>query len=454
MAKQRKALSKTFVRRAVILSTLLMALLCVLGLLYLQRRPALLAERAKAASDAGDYEKAVALLNQLEKSEETEAQLLKARYDAADRLLSEGKYKEAETAFSTLGEYADARTKILACRYGLADQAAQAGDYAAAKEQFYALSGYSDALIRYNEARYAIAVATEATDPNQAFDLFYELIGFSDAQAQAERIAMQLTGMSNPENAVNRMLGVSEEEILQREKIAAAREALPQSVLAVGFYHTVGLKADGTVVAVGRNESGQLNVSEWTDIVAIACTDYDTLGLKADGTIVHTGYHAYSALTGWSDLASIAGGSYAAAAITQTGQMLSSHPSSRSESVRGAVAVDVSTGYAVVLSADGTVLMTEKDGAGEDGEAKLPWTDVVAVSAASTGVVGLKADGTVVTHWFRERDAVDCSDIVDAVAIAAGGTHTAVLKKDGTVITRGRNDQGECGTELWNLGSR
>ena len=46
------------------------------------------------------------------------------------------------------------------------------------------------------------------------------------------------------------------------------------------------------------------------------------------------------------------------------------------------------------------------------------------------------------------------SDIVDAVAIAAGGTHTAVLKKDGTVITRGRNDQGECGTELWNLGSR
>ncbi len=492
MAKQRKALSKTFVHRAVILSTLLMALLCVLGLLYLQRRPALLAERAKAASDAGDYEKAVALLNQLEKSEETEAQLLKARYDAADRLLSEGKYKEAETAFSTLGEYADARTKILACRYGLADQAAQAGDYAAAKEQFYALSGYSDALIRYNEARYAIAVATEATDPNQAFDLFYELIGFSDAQAQAERIAMQLTGMSNPENAVNRMLGVSEEEILQREKIAAAREALPQSVLAVGFYHTVGLKADGTVVAVGentdgqcnvstwsdikaidcgayhtvglkvdgtvvavgRNESGQLNVSEWTDIVAIACTDYDTLGLKADGTIVHTGYHAYSALTGWSDLASIAGGSYAAAAITQTGQMLSSHPSSRSESVRGAVAVDVSTGYAVVLSADGTVLMTEKDGAGEDGEAKLPWTDVVAVSAASTGVVGLKADGTVVTHWFRERDAVDCSDIVDAVAIAAGGTHTAVLKKDGTVITRGRNDQGECGTELWNLGSR
>jgi len=32
-------------------------------------------------------------------------------------------------------------------------------------------------------------------------------------------------------------------------------------------YVTVGLKADGTVVAVGENRQGQCNVSEWTDIM-------------------------------------------------------------------------------------------------------------------------------------------------------------------------------------------
>ena len=138
--KQKKALSKTFVRRAVILSTLLMALLCVCGLLYRKKRPALLAERAKAAAEAGDYDKAVSLLDRMEKTEETEAELQAARYAAADKLLTEGRYAEAETAFSALGDYADARTKILASRYGLAEQAFAAGDYVDAKERFYALS--------------------------------------------------------------------------------------------------------------------------------------------------------------------------------------------------------------------------------------------------------------------------------------------------------------------------
>ena len=36
--------------------------------------------------------------------------------------------------------------------------------------------------------------------------------------------------------------------------------------VAAGYYHTVGLKSDGTVVAVGTNLYGQCNVSGWTDI--------------------------------------------------------------------------------------------------------------------------------------------------------------------------------------------
>ena len=59
--------------------------------------------------------------------------------------------------------------------------------------------------------------------------------------------------------------------------------------VAAGGYHTVGLKADGTVVAVGDNEHGQCDVEDWTDIVAVAAGDYHTVGLKADGTVVAVG---------------------------------------------------------------------------------------------------------------------------------------------------------------------
>ncbi|MCL2028645.1 MAG: hypothetical protein FWG79_09225, partial [Bacteroidales bacterium] len=64
------------------------------------------------------------------------------------------------------------------------------------------------------------------------------------------------------------------------------------SAVAVGSYHTVGLKVDGTVVAVGANFAGQCNVESWRDIVAIAANAYYTVGLKADGTVVAVGKSA------------------------------------------------------------------------------------------------------------------------------------------------------------------
>ena len=50
-----------------------------------------------------------------------------------------------------------------------------------------------------------------------------------------------------------------------------------------------GLKSDGTVVAVGDNGYGQLNVGSWSNIVQVAAGDYHTVGLKSDGTVVAVG---------------------------------------------------------------------------------------------------------------------------------------------------------------------
>ncbi|PFN54858.1 chromosome condensation regulator, partial [Bacillus thuringiensis] len=36
--------------------------------------------------------------------------------------------------------------------------------------------------------------------------------------------------------------------------------------IAAGCAHTVGLKSDGTVIAVGNNEFGQCDVGSWRDI--------------------------------------------------------------------------------------------------------------------------------------------------------------------------------------------
>ena len=92
---------------------------------------------------------------------------------------------------------------------------------------------------------------------------------------------------------------------------AKASPSLSQAVqcsdvasIAAGMYHTVGLKEDGTVVAVGYNGYGELNVSAWTNIKAIAAGMYHTVGLKENGTVGAIGYNGYGQLgvTSWTNI--------------------------------------------------------------------------------------------------------------------------------------------------------
>ena len=442
---KKKPFGKKFARRAVLISTVLMAVLFVAALILYRNRTGLLTGSASRAAEKGDFEKAISLLEAAESTEESEATLTEYRYQLAMSYLDNGRPGDALTLFSQLGDYKDSRSRITECKYRAAELLYDAGEYEAAKNAFYALAGYSDALDRYDACRYAIADRTEADDANEAFRLFYALGGYADAKDRAGAIAMRLTGETDAEFAINSMLGISNETLEQMRSLSSIRDALPKNRLAVGFYHTVGLRADGTAAAAGRNDEGQCDVSGWTDVIAIVCTDYTTLGLRSDGTIVSTGFQDYETLSGWRGITVLGGGSYAVCGVTASGQVLSSHAAMRSETMRDCIAIDVSTGYCIGLSADGTL-----SGANVTPPA---WTDLVAISASGTGYLALDRDGRVLAHWFRSRDAIDFSDLSGAVAIAAGGTHCAVLLSDGTVITRGSNTCGECDTASWNLGA-
>ena len=59
--------------------------------------------------------------------------------------------------------------------------------------------------------------------------------------------------------------------------------------IATGFSHTVGLRADGTVLATGTNSSGQCDVEEWTDVVCIAAGKNCTIGITENGNLLIAG---------------------------------------------------------------------------------------------------------------------------------------------------------------------
>ena len=87
------------------------------------------------------------------------------------------------------------------------------------------------------------------------------------------------------------MAGVDQKFIVN---LAVKRQIRRDRVaIAAGGYNTVGLKADGTVVATGSNTYGCCNVAGWSDIVAISAGERHTVGLKADGTVLTVGDDTY-----------------------------------------------------------------------------------------------------------------------------------------------------------------
>ena len=53
------------------------------------------------------------------------------------------------------------------------------------------------------------------------------------------------------------------------------------------------MQSDGTVVAVGSNLFGQLNVDGWSDIEQVASGWMHTAGLECEGTVVAVGKNSY-----------------------------------------------------------------------------------------------------------------------------------------------------------------
>ncbi|MEI7844497.1 MAG: S8 family serine peptidase, partial [Chloroflexota bacterium] len=60
--------------------------------------------------------------------------------------------------------------------------------------------------------------------------------------------------------------------------------------VSAGWYHTCGLKSDGSIVCWGRNDYGQTNVPTGT-YTQVSAGNYHTCGLKSDGSIVCWGLY-------------------------------------------------------------------------------------------------------------------------------------------------------------------
>lgn len=214
-------------------------------------------------------------------------------------------------------------------------------------------------------------------------------------------------------------------------------EGLVDIVCADGY--CIGLKNDGTL-AVPENlpsELGQIRI--WTDIVALGAGSYYLMGVRADGSVVAAGSNSFGEcdVGDWSDVVTAEGSFGFSYAVRTDGTLCANRELSASN------VVDVACGnyFVAVLLRDGTVQASGSEiTSGEDvSQWTADWTDIVAIDASDSHIVGLKADGTVVTAGPNYSGRCDVSEWRDIVQIAAGGYCTLGLKADGTVVYAGVN---------------
>lgn len=224
--------------------------------------------------------------------------------------------------------------------------------------------------------------------------------------------------------------------------------------VACGDEHTLGLKEDGTVIGIGSNDNGQLDVEYWEDIAAIDATAAYSIGLRSDGRVVFTG-NVYGDepvnIEDWENITDISAGQWHIVGLKDDGTVVATGSNETGQcdvyGFEDIVSVKAGVMHTVALKSDGTVIAV---GENADGQLNVDdWTDIVAIEAGGYHTIGLRSDGTVVSTGDNYFGQCDVSDWEGISAIIAGDENTIGLKEDGTVVAVGYNEFAQSDVAGW-----
>jgi len=235
--------------------------------------------------------------------------------------------------------------------------------------------------------------------------------------------------------------------------------------VAAGLYHSLFVKTDGTLWAMGDNDNGQLgngtNTREFfpvpnptpvnvaSNVVAVTAGYYHSLFVKTDGTLWAMGWNVYGQL-----------GTSTTSGYTNLPVCVASN------------VVVVTAGYyhSLFVKMDGTLWAMGDNNYGQLGNGTTVYGtnwpvcvagNVVAVAAGAYHSLFADTNGTLWEMGWNEygqfgngttsNTNLPVSVPVNVVAVAAGASYSLFTKSDGTIWTMGYNYNGQLGDGIDNL---
>lgn len=228
--------------------------------------------------------------------------------------------------------------------------------------------------------------------------------------------------------------------------------------VAAGESHTVGLRADGSVVQTGL-ATGLTPVPENAGLaVAVAAGSGHSVALKAEGTVVAWGNNAAGQTTvpeGLTNVIQIAAGSGYSAALTADGEVVvwGNGLAAVGEPIRGGLPTlrRLAAGRQALLGVSRTGVLVQIGG---NLAPLTPLPDGIGavkdVAVGETHAVALTAAGNVVAWGGNEHGETNVPVTLPAgavIQVAAGWYHSLALLQDGTVRAWGAG--GVAGDSQW-----
>jgi alpha-tubulin suppressor-like RCC1 family protein len=228
----------------------------------------------------------------------------------------------------------------------------------------------------------------------------------------------------------------------------------------LGEYTMVGLKNDGTVVAVGGwfdepKYKKYVDISKWENITSISAGESSQLmGLRKDGCVEGVPEIVDKAVSSWTEIVDIACGYSCYVGVDKNGRVHYSgnnkdtYNASECDKWENITSVAIGEKHIVGLSYDGTVIATGNNDYGQCDVSD--WKNIVSVSAVGNTTVGLKKDGTVVAVGDNRNGLCDVSDWKNIISIETSAANTIGLKQNGELVCTTKDEKTAKEITSWN----
>lgn len=226
--------------------------------------------------------------------------------------------------------------------------------------------------------------------------------------------------------------------------------------IAGGREHSIALRSNSSVIVLGDKVCADIPESALSNVKSIAAGWYHSLALMYDGTVVGWGHRAVVPQN-IPRLVKIATGEFFSLGITEEGEMVIwgyRAPILPEIMKTNVVMVSASKGDIMILKGDGSIIVCNINGELYKDVPFNAHSNVKSISAGRNRFFVLKNNGSVV-YWGKMLNNMLIEELKsDVVDISAGDDFLIVLKSDGRLVVMGDDWGGQLGVPKLERGDK